>query len=103
MIGNTILHCRIIGRLFSGGLRVSYSAKDINLKRSITLKLPPEEASKGQHSLEKLRHGAEITSTLNHCHGSTKYDIDEIGRQRVIAMGFPKGRILKDRILRELQ
>lgn len=103
MIGNAILRYRIIGRLFSGGLRVSYGAKGISLKRSITLKIPPEEASKGQHSLEKFRPIAEITSTLNHCHGSTKYDIDKVGGHRFIAMGFLKGRILKDRILRELQ
>jgi len=96
MIGNTILRYRIIVGLFSGGLRVSYSAKGINLKRSITLKIPPEEASKGQPSLEKPRPRAEITSILNHCHGSTKHDIDKVGGQRFITMGFLKGRILKD-------
>jgi eukaryotic-like serine/threonine-protein kinase len=95
MIGTTLSHYRVVGKLGVGGMGVVYDAEDTRLPRRVALKFLSQELVGDPEASRRLQREAETIALLNHPNICTIFEIDEHEGSRFIAMERVDGVNLK--------
>jgi non-specific serine/threonine protein kinase len=98
MIGRTLSHFKITGKLGEGGMGEVYRAEDSKLGREVAIKVLPETVSAEPEQLARFDREARVLASLNHPNICSIHDIGEWEGQRFIVMELLEGRSLERHI-----
>ncbi|MEJ2506545.1 MAG: serine/threonine-protein kinase, partial [Ignavibacteriaceae bacterium] len=98
LVGQTILHYKIIEQVGQGGMGVVYKAEDIKLNREVAIKFLPHQIAANADDRERFKVEARAAAALNHPNISTIHAIEESDKDVFIVMEFINGMELKQKI-----
>ncbi len=99
MIGQTVSHYKILGKLGEGGMGVVYKAQDLRLDRTVALKFLPSHLGADEEQKKRFFQEAKSASALDHPNICTIHEIDQTdGGQIFICMAYYEGGPLNKKI-----
>lgn len=98
MIGRTVSHYRITGKIGEGGMGVVYRAEDTRLEREVALKFISRADLQGEKERTRLIREGQAAASLNHPNICTVYEMEECDGKLFIAMEYVEGKSLSSLI-----
>lgn len=96
MVGQTILHYRLVEKLGAGGMGEIYKAEDSRLNRMVAIKLLSPRFAADQERRKRFFQEARAASALNHPNIITLYDIVSEDDVQCIVMEYVAGKTLRE-------
>src|SRR5438270_3167857 len=96
--GTKLGRYEIRSKIGDGGMGEVYLARDLELDRTVAIKILPETLASDPQRLQRFIQEARAASALNHPHILTIYEIGVTGSSRFIATEFIDGETLRQRI-----
>ena len=93
--GEPFSHYRIVSKIGSGGMGEVYLAKDVELERSVALKLLNSDIAGDADRVQRFIQEAKVVSALNHPNILTIHEIGNVDGLRFIASEYVEGRTLR--------
>ena len=100
MIGSTLTHFRITGKLGEGGMGEVYRATDIRLGRDVAIKVLPASISRDPQSLARFEREAKALAALNHPHIAGIYGFEAHLGTHFLVLELVEGETLSERLRR---
>ena len=94
MIGRTLAHYTVTGKIGEGGMGEVYRATDTRLKREVALKVLPGTVAEDSDYLARFQREAESVAALNHPNIVTIYSVDEVEGIHLLTMELVDGESL---------
>ena len=91
MIGTTVSHYRITGKLGSGGMGEVYRAEDITLGREVAVKVLPQAFTQDPERLARFEREAKVLASLNHPNVGGIYDLEESDGVKALVLELVEG------------
>jgi serine/threonine protein kinase len=96
--GTRLGRYEIRSKIGEGGMGEVYLSRDLELDRTVAIKILPETLASDQQRLQRFIQEARAASALNHPHILTIYEIGVTGSSRFIATEFIDGETLRQRM-----
>ncbi|MBI4585467.1 MAG: serine/threonine protein kinase [Planctomycetes bacterium] len=96
VLGRVIGGCRILDRIATGGMGVVYKAKQLNLGRTVAVKVLSEEFSKDRNYVHRFLQEARSAAELDHGNIVHIIDVGEINGLFYIIMEYVDGSNLRE-------
>lgn len=94
LIGRTLGHFRVFGRLGSGGMGEVWLAEDLRLQRRVALKVLRQDLVDAPDKRARFEREAKAVAALNHPNIVTIYSIEEIEGLHLLCMEHVEGKPL---------
>jgi len=96
MIGSTIAHYRVVGRLGEGGMGEVFLVEDLKLHRKAALKLISASLTRDETRRQRFLQEAQLAASIDHPHIAAIHDIGEIDGHTYIVMEYVEGGSLRE-------
>ncbi|HEU5181770.1 MAG TPA: serine/threonine-protein kinase, partial [Candidatus Polarisedimenticolia bacterium] len=96
--GSRIGQYEIVAPLGAGGMGEVYRATDSRLKRSVAIKILPDEVARDPERLARFEREAQVLASLNHPNIGAIYGVEESGGTRCLVLELVEGETLASRI-----
>jgi TolB-like protein len=95
MIGQSLLHYKVLSKLGEGGMGEVFLALDTKLERQVALKVLPEEMAGNSRRWQRFVREARVIAALNHPNIITIYAVEEADGRHFFAMELVEGETLE--------
>src|SRR3569832_2083684 len=96
MLGQLLLHYRVVEKIGEGGQGTGYKVIDTSLDRPAVIKVLPPELTDSASNLVRFEREAKLASSLDHPNICTIFGLHKVGEIQFIAMQYVEGRNVRD-------
>ncbi len=96
MLGQLLLHYRVVEKIGEGGQGTVYKVIDTTLDRPAVIKVLPPDLTDSASNLVRFEREAKLASSLDHPNICTIFGLHKVGDVQFIAMQFVEGRNVRE-------
>ena len=96
MLGQLLLHYRVVEKIGEGGQGTVYKVIDTTLDRPAVIKVLPPDLTDSPSNLVRFEREAKLASSLDHPNICTIFGLHKVGDVQFIAMQYVEGRNVRD-------